>query len=242
LIGNGEYRKDREMHFRAKILIPCCVTLAAWMMQARNARANHPSDSWGAAPCCKVCKLVCEKKKVPAVGYGYKYDTICIQGPSRRGCKHCDMTCCARDDLNGCNPKIEFCWYDWFACGCAKPREIRLLTKYQAEKELPSYHWEVVDGACCDCVSQTGTTMKDGTIYKVAPAEAALGDVLAVSDEEWQQISPQLMPAPEVTPVPDISPVQVAEQSAPVVEPAEPSVPEQKEISITERIQGVFRR
>jgi hypothetical protein len=84
--------------------------------------------------------------------------------------------------------------------------------------------------------------MKDGTIYKMAPADAALGDVLAVSDEEWQQISPQLMPAPEITPVPDITPVQVAEQQAPTVAPAEPSIPEQKEISIAERIQGVFRR
>jgi hypothetical protein len=152
------------------------------------------------------------------------------------------MTCCAGDDIKGCNPKIEFCWYDWFACGCAKPREVRLLTKYQAEKELASYHWEVVDGACCDCVSQTGTTMNDGIIYKVAPADASLGDVLAVSDEEWQQISPQLTPAPAVTPVQDITPMQVAEQEAPEVAPAEPSLPERNETSIAERIRGVFRR
>jgi hypothetical protein len=231
--------KGKPMLFRAKLGLACGLLTASLAIHAHVVRAEHPSASWGPAPGGKVCKLVCEKTKLPAVGYGYKCDTICIPGPSRRGCKYCDTTCCAGDDIEGCNPSIEFCWYDWFACGCAKPRTIKLLTKYQAEKELSSYHWEVVDGSCCDCVSQSGTTTKDGAIYKAAPTDATIGDTLAVTDEEWQQLSPQLMPAPDITPVQD------AEQPAVVVAaptPTAPVEPEQKEISIAERLQGVFRR
>jgi hypothetical protein len=182
---------------------------------------------------------VCEKKKLPAVGYGYKCETICIPGPSRRGCKHCDTTCCAGDDIKGCHPTIEFCWYDWFACGCAQPRTVKLLTKYQAEKELSSYHWEVVDASCCDCVAQAGTTLKDGAVYKAAPADAALGDELAVSEEELQQLSSQLMPPAEITPA-QVADVQVP---APATEiPTSPFESKQKELSVAERLQGVFRR
>jgi hypothetical protein len=224
---------------RRILLLAAVVLLAAWATQARTALADHPSESWGAAPCGKVCKLVCEKKKLPAVGYGYKCETICIPGPSRRGCKHCDTTCCAGDDIKGYHPAIEFCWYDWFACGCAQPRTVKLLTKYQAEKELSSYHWEVVDASCCDCVAQAGTTLKDGAVYKAAPADAALGDVLAVSEDELQQLSSQLMPPAEITPA------QVAEAQvpAPAMEtPTSPFESKQKELSVAERLQGVFRR
>jgi hypothetical protein len=91
--------------------------------------------------------------------------------------------------MEGCPPRIEFCWYDWFACGCAKPRTVNLLTKYQAEKEICSYHWEVVDAACCDCVTVDGKPVQNRDIYKPAPEDAELGDILAVSDEEWNELA-----------------------------------------------------
>ena len=118
--------------------------------------------------CGKVCKLVCETTKITVVGYGSKCDTICVPGPSCKGCKHCDCTCCPTDACGPCGTndgdvccgpcckgccceatpaKIEFCWRDWVARGCAKPRTVKLLTKYQAEKEICWYHWEVVDAA-----------------------------------------------------------------------------------------------
>ncbi len=183
--------------------------------------------------CGKICKLVCETKKLPAVGYGYKCDTIRIPSPSRRGCKHCDVTCCPGDDLVGCPPKIEFCWYDWFACGCAKPRTVKVLTKYQAEREVNSYHWEVVDASCCDCVSQNGKPANDNFIFKPAPANAELGDVLAVSDEEWAELAQML--APNET----AAASKVVEQATPV-----PPTPEatQQTISVAERLQGLFRK
>jgi hypothetical protein len=160
--------------------------------------------------CGKVCKLVCDTKKLTATCYGCECKDICLPGPSRPGCKHCAV--CygkgADDPRAECEnhpPKCQFCWRDWFACGCAQPRTVRVLTKYQAEKEICWYHWEVVDSSCCDCVSKNdpvGAGVKGvakqarRTIYKSAPEKAELGDVLAVTEEEWVKLAAVLAPDP----------------------------------------------
>jgi hypothetical protein len=160
--------------------------------------------------CGKVCKLVCDTKKLTSIGYGAECKSFCIPEPSRAGCKHCAV-CYGKcngdpcDSCPSCAPKCEFCWRDWFACGCAQPRTVHVLTKYQAEKKICWYHWEVVDAACCDCVSQSGpagATEKNAakhvgrTIYKSAPENAQLGEVLPVSDEEWVKLAAVLSPDP----------------------------------------------
>src|SRR4051794_16445130 len=74
--------------------------------------------------CGKLCKLVCETKTLTAIGYGNECKSICLPGPSRPGCKHYAV-CCGKCKHNPCTccdesaPKCEFCWRDWFACGCA---------------------------------------------------------------------------------------------------------------------------
>src|SRR6476660_5765377 len=125
----------------------------------------HATDELLTDGCCptsgKVCKIVCETKKLTSICYGSDSKDFCIPEPSRRGCKHCaecygkapSDTC----NCNSCQPKCEFCWRDWFACGCAQPRTVRVLTKYQAEKKICWYHWEVLDAACCDCVTPSAT-------------------------------------------------------------------------------------
>src|SRR5262249_24392560 len=104
-----------------------------------------------------------------------------------------------------CPPKCEFCWRDWFACGCAESRTVHVLTKYQAEKEICWYHWEVVDAACCDCVSKSERRNSTGntsaaqarrTFYKPAPQNAQLRDVLPVSEAEWVKLAAALAPDP----------------------------------------------
>jgi hypothetical protein len=160
--------------------------------------------------CGKVCKLVCDTKKLTAIGYGSECKTISIPEPSRAGCKHCAI-CCGKCDSKPCDccqsypPKCEFCWRDWFACGCAQPRTVRVLTKYQSEKKICWYHWEVVDVACCDCVTSSGAagaTDKSAakhagrTIYKSAPENAQVGEVMPVSDEEWVKLAAVLSPDP----------------------------------------------
>jgi hypothetical protein len=139
--------------------------------------------------CGKVCKLICGTTKLTAVGYGCECKDICIPGPSVPGCKHCETRCCCDSDVKGCRPKIEFCWYDWFTCGCARPRTIRVLTKYQAEKEVPAYHWEVVDG--CNCCCPCGCHC----VYKPAPPDSQLGDVLELTSDEQAQVTRYLAAA-----------------------------------------------
>jgi hypothetical protein len=144
------------------------------------------------------------------------------------------MTCCAGDDLEGCAPKIEFCWYDWFACGCASPRTVKVLTKYQAEREVCSYHWEVVDAATCGCVAQNGEAVDKSSVYKPAPPDAEVGEILAVSDVEWEELSPmfssQQAPAASLTAEQPVSPPSDSPEAAP------------ERVSIAERLQSWLRK
>src|SRR4051812_44939365 len=90
--------------------------------------------------CGKVCKLVCETKKITAIGFGNECKNICVPPPSCAGCKHCAVCCgqCKCEPCQCCEtsaPRCEFCWRDWFACGCGQPRSVKVLTKWQAEKK-----------------------------------------------------------------------------------------------------------
>jgi hypothetical protein len=175
-----------------------------------RAEAQHGPLDISRPACDKVCKLVCETKKLTAICYGNESKEICLPGPSRAGCKHCETCCgdCQCDPSASCQesaPKCEFCWRDWFACGCATPRSVKVLTKYQAEKKICWYHWEVVDASCCDCVSRTGDAAppadlgiarsdKTHAFYKPAPENATLGDVLPVTEDEWDKLAAALTP------------------------------------------------
>jgi hypothetical protein len=127
---------------------------------------------------------------------------------------------------------------------------VRVLTKYQAEKKICWYHWEVVDAACCDCVSPSGpagTTDKHAMnhagrmIYKSAPEGAELGAVLSVSEEEWVKLAAMLSPDPnEVAAgaVADATPQSGDKTSA------ETSLPDSgtKAPSVAERIQRMLKK
>ena len=160
---------------------------------------------WARPACGKVCKLVCGTEPLVSTCYACECAEICVPPPSRPGRKHCATCCdCEPKDADGqccpqrcCEkgPKCEFCWRDWVACGCARPRTVKVLTKYQAEKEICWYHWEVVDTAECDCVPDDEQTAAKGSpgprnnIYKPAPPDAAVGDALPLSDEERDHVT-----------------------------------------------------
>jgi hypothetical protein len=229
---------------RVLVLIVAGVGVAGFSLLP--AAANECNFVCGSPPRCgKVCRLVCETKKLTAVCYACECDEICIPGPSRPGCKHCatcglDGTCECGPACDGCQghtPACEFCWRDWFACGCARPRTVTLLTKYEAEKEIGWYHWEVVDAACCDRVTDGGRAEPHRSIYKPAPADAELGAVLAVSDEEWAELASLLRPEENRTPA------QLAAQS--VTAPSGDTIaPDQKpeKTSLAERLGRLLKR
>ncbi len=234
--------------------LPLAVVVVVCLLQTVAAADELLFD--GSRPTCgKVCKLVCETKKLTSICYGCESKDICLPDPSRPGCKHCAVCFgkCAGDPCAACQscpPKCQFCWRDWFACGCAEPRTVRVLTKYQAEKTICWYHWEVVDAACCDCVSKSepfGTAEKDAkkqakrTIYKAAPENAQLGDVTAVSDAEWVELAAVLSPDPM-----EVVPGAVADASSksndkPTGE-AKSVDSEPKAPSVAERLQHMFKK
>lgn len=198
------------MKLRSHLIeVTACVVVAWSALEAARAAQDHPLQMVRPA-CGKVCKLVCETRKLVDVGYGNECKAICLPAPSRPGCKHCATICgeCKCDPCTNCEttaPKFEFCWRDWFACGCTTPRNIKVLTKYQAEKKICWYHWEVVDASCCDC-AVTGSDLDDGSgivqspatraLYKPAPANAQVGDTLTISNEDWVKLAAVLTPDP----------------------------------------------
>lgn len=157
---------------------------------------------------CYGCE--CEQICIPGPSQaGCKHcSTNCCNGVCGRGydCGYNDLGCdivdccgscgcgCGCDD-GCCNhaPKCEFCWRDWCACGCARPRTVKKLTKYEAQKEICWYHWEVVDscccGCCCGCDDARGCADGCDCVYKEAPAAAKIGDTFELSAEEQAEIA-----------------------------------------------------
>jgi hypothetical protein len=134
--------------------------------------------------CGKVCKLVCDETTLTVTCYDCECDQICVPGPSQQGCKHCATMHCGE---NGC-AKCEFCWYDWCASGCALPRTVKVLKKYETQRKVCSYHWEVVDGCGCGCGANGGPGCGCGCVFKAAPAEAQIGQAMPVSHTDRLQL------------------------------------------------------
>lgn len=128
------------------------------------ANAGHCNHCRCRSTCKKYCRLVYEEKKVEVVCWGGKCEDFCLPGPSKRGCKHCEIVC---DDCNNkegviAKPK-RFVWYDWVP-GCATDiRTKNKLMKKVEIKKIPSYKW-VVEDLCGDC--------RNSCVQVAVPADA----------------------------------------------------------------------
>jgi hypothetical protein len=231
---------------RAIIILLGIAALA--LLPGRDASAdNLMFGVWSRPACGKVCKLVCEEKTITAIGYACHCDTICIPGPSCQGCKHCEVKCCCdtKAAQKGCAPKIEFCWYDWFSNGCAAPRQVKVLTKWQAERKIAWYHWEVVDG--CTCM-EGGANV--GGIYCEAPVDAQIGQAmpLSVMDQvqltSWMQADAANRQAELANPF-EVSPVQAGQQQVVNAQPAQEATTRaaatEEKPSMLTRFTGMFK-
>src|SRR5262249_55190151 len=186
-------QRDRDMVKPSITSLFAAIALAGTGMMNLASAGNCIFGCWDRPTCGKVCKLVCKEKTLTAVGYGCKCNTIAVPCPSCEGCKHCYCQCCPTDGCEPCGAdkgdvccgpccpscqavpaKITFCWHDFFTCGGACPRTITLLTKYQAEKKICWYHWEVVDA--CSCGPQATATPNSNCpiVFKAAPDNAQI--------------------------------------------------------------------
>jgi hypothetical protein len=108
-----------------------------------------------AAPCQKVCRLVCEEKKVEVVCWGCKCEEFCVPCHSKPGCRHCETVC---DDCGPCDPKAphsepkRFVWSDWFPDGARIYTRTKLMRKTETVT-VPSYKW-VVEDLCPECTAR----------------------------------------------------------------------------------------
>ena len=137
----------RLIHFAA---IACGIATAlVWTTFAGGGEHCRCAHCGCQSSCQKVCRLVCEEKKVPVVCWGCECEDFCVPGPSHRDCKHCESVC---DD---CDPKIchkpkSFSWYDWLPASNAQIYTKTKLMKKTVTKTVPSYKW-VVEDLCCEC-------------------------------------------------------------------------------------------
>jgi len=103
--------------------------------------------------CQKVCRLVCEEKKVQVTCWGSQREDFCLPGPSRPGCRHCELVCDDNSDPNSvCSHSKRFIWTDWLPADCGKVFTKTKLMKRTVTKKVPSYKW-VVEDLCADCES-----------------------------------------------------------------------------------------
>ena len=76
----------------------CCLHQLARSIR-RTGRRRLLRSCGCAAPCQKVCRLVCGEKKVEVICWGCKCEDFCVPCHSERGCKHCETVCdnCGED-------------------------------------------------------------------------------------------------------------------------------------------------
>jgi hypothetical protein len=93
----------------------------------------------GDSQCKKVCRLVCEVKKVPVVTYTCECEDFCIPHRSQRCGTKCEC------DENGCPVRKPN-----DVPTSARQRTRKKLVKHVTEKEVKVYKW-VVETVCNDC-------------------------------------------------------------------------------------------
>jgi hypothetical protein len=122
--------------------------------------------------CQKVCRLVCEDKKVDVICWGVKCEDFCVPGPSKPCCKQCDMICddCNKKPKEGdpiATPK-RFVWREWIPSSCANIFTKKKLMQRIDTKKVPSYKW-VVEDLCAKCESKTKSASVEPGVNIPAP-------------------------------------------------------------------------
>ncbi|MBL8793906.1 MAG: hypothetical protein JNM56_08375 [Planctomycetia bacterium] len=123
--------------------------------------------------CRKVCRLICEDKKVEITCWGKQTEDFCVPKPSKPLCKHKEKVCedCGADD-KGQSVKSgprKFAWYEWQPRG-AKTFTRHKLMKKTITKTIPSYRW-VVEIVCDECDAHcTSVKPEAGAVVPPPPA------------------------------------------------------------------------
>jgi len=128
------------------------VQLDSWSC-AGEGQYSACADCGCSCACERVCRLVCEEKKVTVVCWGCLCEDFCLPRPSHVRCEHCGEVC---GECQHCDPKVphslpkSFVWKEWTP-GC--PTGIHTKKKLMRQtitKTVPSFKW-VVEDVCPAC-------------------------------------------------------------------------------------------
>ncbi len=139
-----------------RISLSLILTIAA-LGASRIVRAGEGCCTHcGCHECHKVCRLVCEEKKVEVVCWGCKCENFCLPTHGKEIAKHCELVCddqACGDCHNGVQVKPKkFVWREWCP-SCAKMFTKKKLMKKVITKKIPTYKW-VVEDVCDKCDAQ----------------------------------------------------------------------------------------
>lgn len=138
-----------------------------------NADAGGCCCHCGGCDCSeKVCRLVCEDKKVEVTCWGYVCEDFCLPGPGEPCCKKCKTVCV--DCEAPCDPKAPcvqpkyIVWREWIP-SCAKLFTRKKLMKKTETVTVPSYKW-VVEDMCPHCQGKCDLAEVDAATQADLPA------------------------------------------------------------------------
>ncbi|MBX3420765.1 MAG: hypothetical protein KF752_04330 [Pirellulaceae bacterium] len=104
------------------------------------------------AACTKVCRLVCEEKKVEVICWGCQCEDFCVPNHSLPDCDHCQQLIPTESGGKAkpvsAKPK-KFTWTEWIPNGAQLYTKKKLM-KQTINKSVPSYKW-VVEDLCATC-------------------------------------------------------------------------------------------
>ncbi|MFN8857163.1 MAG: hypothetical protein ACK50P_16475 [Planctomycetaceae bacterium] len=105
----------------------------------------------GCGSCSKVCRLVCEDKKVTVTCWGVQEEDFCVPGRGVEQCQHCEEVCECQDAEGevSSRPRM-FSWKEWQPCGDPEIRTKRKLMRKTVTKKVPTYKW-VIQDLCEEC-------------------------------------------------------------------------------------------
>ncbi len=119
------------------------------------------SHCGGRQSCQKVCRLVCEEKKVDVVCWGCLCEDFCLPKHNKPGCTHCKWLCA--DCNSACDPEAphvepkRFVWTDWIP-GCATMHTRKKLMKKTEPVTVKNFTW-VVEDLCQHCEANCGSAV-----------------------------------------------------------------------------------
>lgn len=161
----------RGHHYRNAILflvLVAAITTIAGRVRAGNAFCAHCGE---AENCQKICRLVCENKKITTTCWGCATEDFCLPGPSTPNCRNCEMVCGDNSDPKvPCAQPKKLVWTDWTPGNCGKVYTKKKLMKRTVTKSVPSFKW-VVEDLCAQCENKVEPVqVPPGTAIPPVPA------------------------------------------------------------------------